>query len=153
MTLVMLMHVAPLLATGLSRGERLRAMGKGVSSPPSTSELLWFAFAVVAMIALLLFIRTIFVKPEAKPERRGPDLFDRAIRELDLPKSDREILTQVARSARLPDPAAILLSPANLAHALERLPTDNEGTSLRRQVNSVSLRLFQRPLPSPKRND
>lgn len=144
---------APLLAQGLTRAERLRAMGNGLKTAPSTSELLWFAFSVVALIALLLFMRMIFVKPESKPQRRGPDLFDRALRELDLPRADCEILSQVARSARLSDPAAILLSPANLAHALERLPVDNEGNTLRRQVNSVSLRLFERPLPTPKRTD
>lgn len=144
---------APLIATGLSRAERLRAMGKGLNTAPSSTELLWFAFSAVALIALLLFMRTIFLKPEAKPKRRGPDLFDRALRELDLSRDDRDILSQVARAARLTDPAAILLSPANLAHALDRLPIDNEGNTLRRQVNSVSVRLFERPLPSPKRSD
>lgn len=136
-----------LLASGLSRSERLQAIGNELNAGATANELLWFIVSAIALLALLLFVRKIYVKPEIKVERRGPDLFDRAIRELDLSKEDRELLTQVARAARLSDPVAVLLSPANLAHALERMPSDNnDSSSLRRQVNSVCLRLFERPL-------
>jgi hypothetical protein len=143
-----LIPICLLLTTEMTRAERLKALGSRLNQPTDITEILWFLVAIVALVAFLMVLRKVFVPAEAKPQSRGPDLFDRAIRQIELSRDDRELLTHVARQARLSDPAAILLSPANLAYAIERMPGEPDGQVLRRRLNSVCLRLFERPLPT-----
>jgi hypothetical protein len=66
---------------------------------------------------------------------------------LGLTERDRRELQRIARQAKLEQPAAMLLSPANLAYAAApALKTDSHG-ELRRRIEDLCIRLFDTPLP------
>ncbi len=112
---------------------------------PAGNQLVLIIGGVLALIAFVwLWVR--FLDREARA-RRTPDYLTRAIDLLGFSEEDRRDLRTLARLARLPHPAAMLLSPENLAMAVRRGSGAQADPRLEARLRALSVRLFGEPLP------
>lgn len=123
----------------------LRAMRHGFEpggGPSLGTGPLLAALAVLAALALILLLAR-WRRPQAAP----PDLLAKAVRRLALSRSDLRDLRTLATRAELAEPAAMLLSPANLLHALRAAGQAEPDPDLERRLARLAERLFGTPLP------
>ncbi|MFQ5804987.1 MAG: hypothetical protein ACE5I3_00905 [Phycisphaerae bacterium] len=129
----------------------LEAIRNALTAGPQTTETMVLLAGLVAVLLLIVLCARYF-----DPERRAvaepqPDYLAGAVEVLGLSERDRRDLQRIARQAGLEQPVAMLLSPANLAHAAgPTLNTENDG-ELRRRIEHLCARLFDVPLPDPER--
>jgi hypothetical protein len=129
------------------RVERLRAISDSMSGGTSPIAILLVLVAGLALVWLLLLVaRNFSSEPQHTPQ--APELIEQALTHLNLPVEEADALRRVARRARLLAPAALLLSPANLAYAVDQARITPEETRLRQAVEQASQRLFGVGLPS-----
>lgn len=138
--------IQPGLGILLAQQEILDGIRVGMNAQPRIGDLIVFAIGAGALIALLVMARRCFGREgRRKPETRV-DYLAEAAAILNLTQAEHEDLARLASRARLPQPAAILLSPANLAHAFNRGGPDRNDPKRRRRLDALSLKLFGQPL-------
>lgn len=135
------------------RTERLRQIGEGMQQGSSLSSFLMLLVGLVAFVALLMLARKYF-GDEQSPRDASPDFLHLACRELGLTDRERLALRELARRAGAREPAAMLLSPRNLAQALHKAGVRGENSTLPTAVSAICTKLFGTPLPElPKPTD
>lgn len=134
----------------LDQEGRLRAMRRGFDNDGhDLTALIALLFVVVALIGLVVISIQI-----ARARRRGRvgrgheqgRLLPRALEALRLTRREARDVRQVAAAARLEHPAAMLLSPANLARAVAQALRERDDAALRQRMEALALKLFQTPL-------
>jgi hypothetical protein len=142
-----------ILAEGqpVTRRAAMEALRKGFNTELASNEMLVYIVGGVALIALVLLLSQIIgqrKRPKPAPRR---DYLAEAVKVLGLSREERSDLLELAARARLPQPAAMLLSPANLAFALSRAPTDGPAGPLRNRLDTLARKLFGEGLPGDAR--
>ena len=142
--MMMLAEAAPIANSGL---DRLHAMQEGVRSEPTLSPFLWLAGGVLVVALLLLAARRFFDQERSANQDAQVDYLAVAADTLGLSAADRRVLSQLAERSHAVEPAAMLLTPRNLAAALERATSDARDPDLRAQIDGICQRLFGIELP------
>ncbi len=143
------MRWLPLLGqTGsVSRREMMEHLREGFNSELASNELFVHMIGGVALIALLLLVWQFFGRrkgPKPTPRR---DFLAEAMKAIGLTRDERADLFQLAARAQLQQPAAMLLSPGNLAYALSRAPAEGPEGPFRQRLDALSRKLFGEGLP------
>lgn len=129
----------------------LDSIRKTLTTQPDAGETLQLLTGMVAFLLLILLAARWFGHERRPTGESQVDYLTLAVDVLGLTERDRRELQKIARQAKLEQPAAMLLSPANLAHAAASvLKTDNHG-EFRRRIEDLCTRLFDAPLPDPDR--
>ena len=131
----------------LAQQEILDGMRSGLRTGPATDELLMVAAGGLALLTLLLVAHRYYRREEAGRRAAHRNPLAEAIGVLALTRAEAADLARLASRARLPQPVAMLLSPANLAYAYERGFADADDLELRRRLDALCLKLFDHPLP------
>ena len=127
--------------------EILQGIRRGLNAEPAAGPWLALLIGALCLLALLVLAKKIHGRerlPNRQPQR---DYLAEALKVLGLDQAERDELVRLARRAHLAQPAAILLSPGNLAAALERSPGGGGDAATRQRVNALSVKLFGQPLP------
>ena len=124
-----------------------RSIRDALTSGPQRAEVLWLLAGALAVL-LLIVLSARFLNRDRNQSTPTVDYLTLAVDVLGLSESDRRLLKGLARAADLPQPVAMLLSPANLAAAVEHVDESPEGDKLRAGAESLCRRLFGTPLPT-----
>lgn len=126
----------------------VNAMRDTMNAGPRLGDLWSLLVAPVALI-LLAWLVARLMRRETDPTPAPPvDYFARALSLLQLDPQERQDLKALVSAGMISYPAHILLSPANLAHAL-RSHGVQKNEALRLRLEALSLKLFNAPLPPP----
>jgi hypothetical protein len=148
------MHVpatVAVLTRPLGGHPRLEAIRDALNTGPDRSEIVLLVVGLVAFLLLIVLAPRLFGRARRPAAAQRIDYLTPAVDLLGLSESDRRDLQRIARRAGLTHPAAMLLSPANLAQAAAPLLADDTDGELRRRIEQLCLRLFDAPLPEPER--
>jgi hypothetical protein len=124
----------------------LESIRDTLSAGPERTELTVFLVGLAAFLLLILLAARFWGRERRPAPERRVDYLTLAVDLLGLSEADRRDLQRIARRAGLAHPAAMLLSPANLARAAAALRAENDE-ELRARIEHLSLRLFDAPLP------
>ncbi len=143
------MTFGPLLLLALS--SRLDAISSGVQRTPDASGLLALAAGGLALLLLLLVAARVFETRPAEAVHQPTNIVRDILGHLALSGEERRTLLKLAQLTGLPEPAAMLLSPANFLQAIKRLPTQEDQSQWMRLADPICARLFGVHLPgAPK---
>lgn len=131
----------------LATNPLLDSIRDALSSGPQNTETVAFVVGVVAFLLLVMLAARFFGRERGVAAEPQVDYLTLAVDVLGLSESDRRDLQRIARQAGLQQPAAMLLSPANLAHAAASAPEIDSDPELRERLDQLCLRLFETPLP------
>jgi hypothetical protein len=136
-----------MLAEGepVTRHEAMELLRTGFYKELASNELIAYVAGAAALVALVIGQRR---RPKPVPRR---DYLAEAVKVLGLTREERSDLLELAGRAHLSQPAAMLLSPANLAFALNRAPMDGPAGPLRNRLDALSRKLFGEGLPGEAR--
>lgn len=132
----------------VGQDEILRGMRTGLQAKSDPWAWLYLVCAAVGVILLLALAKRFLQRRTEAPVIPQRDFLAEAMVELDLSAQERQDLERVALRARLEQPAAMLFSPANLAHALKRAFTESMDSALQQRLSGLALKLFGEPLPT-----
>jgi hypothetical protein len=144
--------VTATLATGfavLADSSILESAGRALSAGPERTETLLFASAAGILILIILLLARVFAREPGEDGGPRNDYLTDAVDLLGLSESDRRDLQRIAKLADLAQPAAMLLSPMNLARAAAATPEIRNDRELRRRIERLCLSVFDAPLPDP----
>ena len=125
----------------------MEKLGRGFKGQATDSNIPAVLLAVLALGVFVIMLDLVYGAWQRRPRARRVDYLDCGTRLLGLSFRERHDLKTLARRARLPHPAAMLMSPANLAYAVEQATQTRNSRALRRRANSLSKRLFGVALP------
>jgi len=134
-----------------TRRQSMELLRQGFNKELASNELIAYVAGALALVALILLLSQVLgqrKRPKPAPRR---DYLAEVVKLLGLTREERIDLLELAGRARLPQPAAMLLSPANLAFALSRAPTDGPAGPLRNRLDALSHKLFGEGLPGDAR--
>ena len=120
-----------------------------LSSGPDTNETIVFLVGLAAFFLLIHVAARCFARERHTRDEPQVNYLTLAVDLLGLSERDRRDLETIARLAGLEQPAAVLLSPATLAHALSAASTADRNSQLRVRIEQLCVRLFNAPLPRP----
>jgi hypothetical protein len=129
--------------------DAFRSLRTAFRAGPTGSQLR-FVFIGLLVLALVVLVAARLI--DRRSRRRAPQTVDYlklAVDVLGLSESQRRDLQTLARRGQLDEPAAMLLSPANLEHAMRRIERGAADAELRSRINELCLELFDVPLPRP----
>ena len=130
----------------------LRSIQDALTEQTNESELGAFALGVIAFLVLVILAGR-YLNPENRRRQNGPvDYLTVAVDMLGLTEQDRRDLLRIARIGKLETPAAMLLSPANFAAALNRPGVCDRDPDLQRRMGDLCKRLFDARLPRPAKS-
>lgn len=133
----------------LASNALLESVSKALRTGPQATETLLFVSGAAALMLLILLLARFFSHEPSQETERRVDYLTLAVDLLGLSESDRRDLQRIASRARLKEPAATLLSPANLAHAAAAALATDKDRTLRWRAEQLCVRLFEAPLPEP----
>ena len=147
--------IVPAFATAvlgeLDASEWANTFRRGFRDECSETHAYIVVVIIAALCAVLLIVRLV---RRHRPGIAAPvDYLAEAARRLGLSRTELQDLQNVARQAGLPQPAAMLLSPANLTHAIQAARADANHSSVRRRLDRLSRNLFGVPLPDEAPSD
>jgi hypothetical protein len=130
----------------LDQAGRLSAMRRGLSGETDQQSGWLILVGCAAAVGLLLMA----AKLARQGRRKTPktDLFHTALRRLELDRRARTDLKLVAQQSKWPQPTAMLLSPANLATAIDAALAQRNDPALRRRMDALAVKLFGQRLPT-----
>ncbi|GEM_PF-2478235 len=147
-------NVAGMLAVGHETGKFLfESIRSTLSSGPQRSETIIFALSVLAVVLLIVLSARFLSRETKQSDKPQVDYLTLAVDLLELSEADRRLLVRIAQAAKLDQPAAMLLSPANLAAAARALTGGSGGSRLLAEVDDLCARLFDCPLPAGQGDD
>ena len=129
----------------------LKSIRDTLTAGPQRAETVGFLIGLAASLLLIIVLAHFFGRERRATAVPRVDYLTLAVDLLGLSESDRRDLRRIARQAGLEQPAAMLLSPANLAHAATPLLRAANDGKLRRRIEQLSARLFDAPLPTAER--
>lgn len=109
--------------------------------PSWNDELAMTIYGVIAIGFIAWGIRSIFMRNKGADEL-PIDTLGRALRELAFSGQERSDLVELARRAKLTYPLAMLLSPANFEHAVERGANTAADAALRKRLGEFASDFF-----------
>jgi hypothetical protein len=118
----------------------------GASSQATLALLLAFG----ALVGLIVVLSRMFRSPEALAPLPRIDLLREAAEVLKLSAGERRDIGLLAHRCGHSQPAAMLLSPANLSHALALANSAHPDPRLTGHINSLCIRLHGVPLPGTR---
>ncbi len=133
----------------LAYNSLLESISRALSAGPERTEVLLFLCGAVGLIFLILLLARMFESESGAEVEPRTDYLTLAVDLLGLSESDRRDLQRIARAAKLTQPAALLLSPMNLARAVALAPETAHDQELRGRLEQLCLRLFDAPLLDP----
>jgi hypothetical protein len=125
--------------------EQMERLGSGFRSAPANNDLFAAVVGTVALLAVVALVLYFLGRRRRHKIKPRPNYLAEAGRILGLTREERSSLKRLAARAQLPYAAAMLLSPANLAHALHRNAPGAGDVLLQSRVEALSLRLFGQP--------
>ncbi len=126
------------------------AVRSTLSSGPHRTELILLIVGALVLIVLIALSARFFSRETRPADKPRVDYLTIAVDLLDLSEADRRLLQRIAAAAGLDQPAAMLLSPANLASAAAALLKRDPGSALRTEIDHLCTRLFDCPLPGSR---
>ena len=139
-----LLTMAANLLGQIDRPEELEALGRGFHDECSQTHFIAVLVAVAALGVVYVLARLYRRSPD-EGVIRVSHLAEGAHR-LGLRQEELDDLRTVAGRASLPHPAAMLLSPANLARAARAAQAGRADPVLQERLDRLALRLFGRHL-------
>ena len=137
--------IAAGLPASLDRAEKLRALRDGLGSGPPPTEHLYALVAAVAVLLALVVLLSLVSRRRRGGTRPGhADLLAHGAALAGLDRGELRDLRAIAARCNLSHPAAMLLSPANLAHAARHAEDDPH---LAQRLKELSVKLFGTSLP------
>jgi hypothetical protein len=121
------------------------AFRRGFQEEVSDTHSYTVLIAIAAMCGVLLAVR--LLRPPNNGATASIDYLAEAARRVGLGRTELQDLQNVARRASLSHPAAMLLSPANLTHAVQSALGQADDPPLRRRLDRLSRSLYGVPLP------
>jgi hypothetical protein len=149
----MMMNVLPVDSPSaglLASNPLLESISEALNAGPQATESVLFLTGAIALVLLVFLAARFFARPPGDEAESRVDYLTLAVDVLGLSESDRRDLRRLARRAHLKRPAAMLLSPANLARAAAVTREIEDGDELRRRIEQLCVRLFDTPLPDPE---
>ncbi|MGD8452668.1 MAG: hypothetical protein PVJ57_12690 [Phycisphaerae bacterium] len=136
-----------LMAAG-GREDVLQGLRSGLTEKSNNNDLI-LALAAVAALSILLLVLRRFLGRHGRPAAAPPavDALGVVMKILDLPRAAQDDLRRLATYCRLSEPAAMLLSPVNLARAYERGFAKLGDPDLRHRLDALCQQTFGQPLP------
>ncbi len=127
----------------------LESLSRARNAGPDTREAL-LLLCVAGVFGLLVFLLArLSGQPRGAAVEVRTDHLTQAVDLLELSEGDRRDLQRITKAAELKQPAAVLLSPMNLARAAAAAMNDEPDQELRGRLEQLCLRLFDEPLPDP----
>lgn len=123
----------------------IRAMRQGLEEKERSGSLT----AMLVGLAIVVALGGLIVLVERLRRRRSPqlDYLARAATQAGLAQSELRDLRLLASRAQLAHPAAMLLTPANLAFAAHQAARETHDPALQKRLNRLSMRMFGERLP------
>ncbi len=143
---------ANLLVAQLNQASRFSALRQGLEEGSSKDVNLTIMLWLLAAVLLVFLLYALLRRRPRQHVARGTDYLAHGARLLGLDRAELRDLRTVAAQAHLTQPAALLLSPANLAHALEAAQARQGDPQLRLRVDELSRRLFGSAPPKTNTN-
>lgn len=139
--------LTPLLLAGANWVSKLEDFSRGFSGQAAESNVAAIIFAACALCALVWLVDRLYRTRQRHPRTRSVDYLAYSARLLALGRRDLRDLRTVAVRARLSQPAALLLSPGNLAYAIHEAARAHDDPHLRERLNLLCVKLFDAELP------
>jgi len=134
----------------LASNPLLESISEALNTGPQAAESLLFLSGAIALALLVFLAARFFGRVPSDEMESRVDYLTLAVDVLGLSESDRRDLRRIARRAHLKRPAAVLLSPENLARAAAVTCEIENGDELHRRIEQLCVRLFDTPLPGPE---
>lgn len=143
-----MVDAALLLASGVDRLERLRAIEAGFRAEKDNTGMLLLIGAGLLLVLVLLILSRCSAEGKSNVAKRKTDYFGLTMHQLRLRAEERDLLRQIAQRGELSVPGAMLLSPHNLAHGVRQAQLGDElDASLRKRAGKLCKQIFDCPLP------
>jgi len=145
----------PLLARGLllaadtadPRLERIRGLRQGFTQPSSDSNMFPMFVTVVAICLAVVLADQVYRAYKRRRPTRHVDYLVQVGRVLGLNWRELRLVRSLGQQAGLPQPAVVLLSPANLAYAAQVALNGNHNARLRARLQKLCRTVFGTDLP------
>lgn len=102
----------------------------------------------VGLVVLIVLLSRLFRAPEAIAPLPRSDMLKEAAEVLKLTAGERRDIALLAHRSGATQPAAVLLSPANLAHALAVATSASPDLRLANHIDALCQKLHGVPLPA-----
>lgn len=135
----------------LAQNPMLDSIRATLSAGPNKTEIGLFVAGALTLLLLILLAARYFGHDGQRDAAPGIDYLTAAVDVLGLGESDRRMLQKIARKTGLDQPAAMLLSPENLAHAVAPLWRDRLDDTTRLRIENLCRQVFDAPLPLPRK--
>jgi len=126
----------------------LEALRRGFARQAADSNLFMVFLTLIGLCVFVLLLDQVYRYLQRRPRPRQVDYLAAAARVLGLSARELRDLRRIAAGARLPYPAILLLSPANLACGLWRAFPRRAG--LHERMEQLCVSLFGVGLPGPQ---
>lgn len=134
----------------LARAPLLESIRETLNAGPQRAETLALCAGLIAFVLLIALAAKYFGHESRRAAEPRVDYLTLAVDVLGFTESDRRDLQRIARQAGLDHPAAMLLSPENLARAAAPTLNVERDAELRSRIDDICRRLFNMPLPDPE---
>lgn len=139
-----------LLVAQVDRFSELENLRRGFTRQAADSNLLAVCLVAAALCGLVVLLDRVY-RARDRSRKQAPKRRDYLVavaNVLGLSRSETRLVRTVAALAHISPPASILLSPANLAWAVQSAGGALGDAGLRARVNELCQRLFGTDLPS-----
>lgn len=141
-----------LILADLDQTGRLQAMRQGFdpgtpASSTDTNMLLAVLVIVVGSVGIAAMLAQMLQRDRRGGHGPKGQFLRRAMRVLALKPDEMNAVHTVASRSRMSHPTAMLLSPANLAHAELEARKRKDDKALREKIDDLSVKLFGTALP------
>ncbi len=127
----------------------LESVQRSLNEDVDNTELAVFGISILCFLLVLLVAARFFNQDRSAGREPEVDYLTVLVDLLGLSEEDRRDLCRVATAAGLAQPAAILLTPANFAHAIRHPGLGRPDPALLRRMDDLSRRLFGTTLVQP----
>ena len=125
----------------------LESIRTEMRSGPDPTHLVIVVVGFVALLGVVVLCARFLSRDSASPIEPPLDYFTLGLEQLELNREETHDLRRIVDLANLTNPASMLLSPANLAHALSEVLADTDDPPLRGRCDRLCRKLFGEPLP------
>lgn len=116
-------------------------------SGPDPTHLIIVGVGFLALVAVVVLCARFLGRDSTSPIEPQLDYFALGLEQLALNREEERDLRQIVDLANLTNPASMLLSPANLAHAANEALARTDDPQLRGRCDRMCRKLFGEPMP------
>ena len=117
------------------------------NSGPDSAHLIVVGVGFLALVAVVVLCARFLSRDSEIPIEPRLDYFALGLEQLALSREEERDLRQIVDLANLTNPASMLLSPANLAHAVHGALAEADDPPLRSRSDRLCRKLYGEPLP------